>query len=103
MKIHGVVGGCVGVLGVYFHLSRWEWAYLLASIFIVIGFELMNTAIEHAVDLVTIQISPMAKLAKDVAAGAVLVMSIHAVIAGSLIFGPRLVTLFEQVKGGVSG
>ncbi|AMX82858.1 diacylglycerol kinase [Geobacillus subterraneus] len=76
-------GGIVG-------LSRWEWAVLLLTVGAVITLELVNTAIERAVDLVTDEFHPLAKAAKDIAAAAVLVAAGLAVIIGVLLFWPHL-------------
>ncbi|MEL7237649.1 MAG: diacylglycerol kinase family protein [Planctomycetota bacterium] len=71
-------------------LGRLEWAALFICIGLVIALELTNTAIEVTVDLVCPQPDPRAKLAKDAAAGAVLVMAIASAGVGVLIFAPRL-------------
>jgi undecaprenol kinase len=63
---------------------------LLAWVTLVLSLELINTAIERAVDLVTKDVHPLAKQAKDVAAGAVLVASVGAAVTALIIFGPRL-------------
>jgi undecaprenol kinase len=63
---------------------------LLAWVTLVLSLELMNTAIERAIDLVTKDVHPLAKQAKDVAAGAVLVASVGAAVTALIIFGPRL-------------
>ncbi len=60
---------------------------------LVIALELVNTAIESVVDLVTTERKPLAKTAKDTAAGAVLVAAIMAAIVGLIIFVPRIVSL----------
>ena len=59
----------------------------------VIALELVNTAIESVVDLVTTERKPLAKTAKDTAAGAVLVAAIMAAIVGLIIFVPRIASL----------
>jgi len=74
----------------YCKLARYEWMYLLITITLVLFAELVNTAIEAYVDLVTSEIIEQARIAKDVAAGAVLMTSFHAVLAGGILFIPRL-------------
>lgn len=69
----------------WFVLSRTDWALLVIAIVLVLASELINTAIEKAVDLATQERHPLAKIAKDAAAGAVLVFAIGAVIVGVLI------------------
>ena len=59
----------------------------------MIALELVNTAVESVVDLVTTERKPLAKVAKDTAAGAVLVAAIMAAIVGLIIFVPRIVSL----------
>ena len=61
---------------------------------LVISCELINTAIEAVVDLVTEEYHPLAKVAKDTAAAAVFVFAIIAIIVGLIIFGPKVVALF---------
>ncbi|UPL48996.1 diacylglycerol kinase family protein [Hymenobacter sublimis] len=77
-------------LGLYFGLERWEWAVVALAVGAVWCAELVNTAIEAVVNLVSPDYHPLAGRAKDVAAGAVLVMAIAALAVGLLIFGPRV-------------
>ena len=81
-----------------------EWAILTVCIFAVISAELFNTAVERAVDTATSEIKPTAKLAKDAAAGAVLMICICSVIVGIYLFGDftrigsTLVHIFTEPK-----
>ena len=68
-------------------VSLIEWCILVLVIGIILALEMINTAIERCVDLVTKDYRELAKIAKDVSAGAVLVMSMFSVILGILIFG----------------
>ena len=88
MKIHVMMALCVVVCGMFFHITKIEWMICLGLIALVIAMELMNTAIEATVDLFTDQRHPLAKLAKDAAAGAVLVIAFGAAIIGLMIFIP---------------
>ena len=90
LKIHIFIMGCVIICGFAFHISYFEWMICLLLFAIVISLELVNTAIEAVVDLCSPQKHPLAKYAKDVAAGAVLVSAIIAVLIGLLIFIPRI-------------
>ncbi len=72
------------------HLSAIEWMFISFAICGVLALELVNTAIERVVDLVTKDIHPLAKQAKDVAAGAVLLYAILSVIIGCIIFLPKI-------------
>lgn len=78
-------------------LSRWEWALVIYAIGSVITAEVMNTALELAVDLAQPKFHPLAGMAKDVAAGAVLVTALQSVVIGLFIFGPPLWRWLEQV------
>lgn len=95
MKIHCFVAVCVIVAGVLFHISVTEWCICLVLFGLILSLELVNTAIEAVVDLVTEDKKPLAKLAKDTAAGAVLIAAAMAAMAGLLIFVPKLVSLLK--------
>ena len=77
-------------------LSRAEWAILLLTIGAVLALEGVNSAIEAVVDLVTEEYHPLAKSAKDVAAGAVWLMALMAAAIGALLFLPRLAALVPR-------
>lgn len=91
VKIHFLATFCVIGAGFYFHITTVEWLILLLTIGIVISLEMVNTALEKTVDLVTSEFHPLAKIAKDVAAGVVLFFSFIAVIIGAIIFLPYMV------------
>lgn len=90
MKIHLIAATGVILLGFFTHLSKPEWIAILLCIFLVLVTELINTALEQTVDLVTRKRRYRAMLAKDMAAGAVLLSSLLAVIIGILIFFDKL-------------
>ena len=92
MKIHILAMTIVIALGIFFKLNKIEWCIITIAIVMVISAELFNTAIETVVDMVSPQKNPQAKLAKDIAAGAVLTLAIGAVIIGAIIFIPKIVT-----------
>ena len=73
-----------------------EWYILIILFGLVITSELINTAIETLTNLVSPEYHPLAKLAKDTAAGAVLVMSIAAAVIGIIIFAPKLWVLLQN-------
>jgi diacylglycerol kinase len=77
--------------GFYFEIASWEWSVILITIGLVIGLEMINTAIELLVDLVTRERKPQAGKIKEIAAGAVLVVSVIAVIIGVIVFRKYLV------------
>ncbi len=95
IKIEIVVGIIASILGFLLNISVIEWAIIVLVIAMVICLELVNTAIERAVDLTTKEYKELAKIAKDVAAGAVLVMSMFSVIIGIIIFLPKLMLLIR--------
>lgn len=85
-KLHILVSVIVILTAVALDFSALRMTVLLIVIGIVLALELMNTAVEKTVDLITLERHPLAKEAKDAAAGAVLVFSIFAVIIGVLLF-----------------
>ena len=91
MRSHVLSALAAIIAGLIFRISAIEWLLLLLSIFLVIAFEIMNSAVENVVDLASdYHFSMRAKNAKDMAAGAVLVVSVFAVITGLIIFLPKL-------------
>ncbi|GGE74459.1 undecaprenol kinase [Priestia taiwanensis] len=90
MKIHLVAAGIVLGAGMYFRINQTEWLVLLLVIAGVLALEMVNSAIEATVDLVTAERHPLAKIAKDVAAGAVLLFTCFAVIIGFIVFWPYI-------------
>ena len=91
MRSHVLSALAAIIAGLIFRISAIEWLLLLLSIFLVIAFEIMNSAVENVVDLASdYHFSMRAKNAKDMAAGAVLVVSGFAVITGLIIFLPKL-------------
>lgn len=89
-RIHAVATVVVVGLGAWLGLSLQEWALITVAIAIVWVAEAINTAIESVVDLCSPDLHPLAKRAKDVAAGAVLLASLFAVILGVLVLGPAV-------------
>ena len=74
-----------------------EWGILVLVISMVLALEMINTAIERCVDLVTKEYKELAKNAKDIAAGAVLVMSMFSVVIGIIIFLPKIMNLLGGI------
>ncbi|MCB8933205.1 MAG: diacylglycerol kinase [Fimbriimonadaceae bacterium] len=96
MRFHLYVVLIVMLLGVFFNLGLREMLVLLFTISLVLVAEMFNSAIEATVDLVQPNYHPLAKFAKDIAAGAVLITTIIAVVVGSLmILGENR---WEQIK-----
>lgn len=92
--VHTLATILVIIFGIYFKLSSLEWVAIFLSIGLVIATELINTSIEATIDLITNQINPLAKIAKDTAAGAVLVFGFTALVIGLIIFLPKVMGLF---------
>ncbi|MCM3091422.1 MULTISPECIES: diacylglycerol kinase family protein [unclassified Cytobacillus] len=90
LQIHLAVAVAVIFFGGYFGISRLEWIIIILAIGGMLSLELLNTAIERAVDLATEDYHPLAKQAKDIAAGAVLVFAIVSIIVGGIIFLPKI-------------
>ncbi len=84
----------VVILGFLFKISVSEWAILTITVGLVISFELINTALEAVVDLITDKYHPLAKVAKDTSAAAVLILAIVSIIEGLIIFLPKIISLF---------
>lgn len=91
MFIHFLITIIVVITGIYVRLSLNEWFICLLLFALVFSLELINTAIENTVDLVTTKKNKKAKLAKDAAAGAVLIAAIFASIIGIIIFLPKFI------------
>ena len=97
MKIHCLAIIAVTCAGTLFHITPAEWCICLLLFGLVASLELVNTAVEAVVDLVTEEKKPLAKIAKDTAAGAVLFTAVMAVIIGCIIFIPHLLELAGRI------
>ena len=97
IRYHFVAALAVIFLALFFKVSAVEFFLLVLAAILVIFAELMNTAIEAVVDLVTTDYHELAKRAKDVAAGAVLVTSVGAVVLGYLVLSGHIFQLFDSV------
>lgn len=90
MKLHAGAAAAAVIFGFVGDLARWEWCVLLLAVMAVLTAELINTAIERAVDFVSPEYRREAKLIKDLAAGAVLTAAGFAALLGGLLLAPRL-------------
>lgn len=95
MRIHCVMLFLVILSGVIFKISYYEWLICLILFAIVLTSELFNTAIETVVDMVMPYKDTKAKIAKDVSAGAVLVVAFFAALIGLIIFIPKFISLIS--------
>ena len=100
MPIHLVIAAGVIGLGVWLGLSTTQWAVLALTIGSVLAAELLNSSLEVVVDMVSPDYHPLAKRAKDVAAGAVLLAAMVSVLVGLLILGPPLWAQLMRLFGG---
>lgn len=89
MKIHCCAMILVVMTGTILHIPVWKWCVCFCLIGLVMALELVNTAVEAVVDLVTKERKPLAKLAKDAAAGAVLIAAVISAFAGLIMFIPE--------------
>lgn len=87
LRFHIFAAGNVCIFAYSYGINRQDWAILLLTITAVISLELLNTAVERAVDTATEEFMPAAKLAKDAAAAAVLISALGAVLIGMCLFG----------------
>lgn len=94
LRIHFVAAIFVIILSILFHVNPFEKGILGIMILLVIAAEMINTSIEEMADLITKEHREEARIAKDVAAGMVLLTAIGSVIVGALIFIPYIVKLF---------
>src|SRR4051812_1172724 len=90
MRIHFAVALAVLIAGLAVDVSRLELIALLLAIAFVLIAEMLNTALEAAIDLATTSFDPMAKLAKDIAAGAVLIAAVNALAVGYIVFSGKV-------------
>ena len=97
MRIHCMAVILVTAAGTLFQITAVEWCVCLLLFALVAGLELVNTAIEAVVDLVTEEKKPLAKIAKDTAAGAVLFAAIISAFVGCIIFLPYVFELAEKI------
>jgi diacylglycerol kinase (ATP) len=102
MRIHFVIAAIVLVVALISNVTKFELIALLISITFVLIAEMLNSAIEGAVDVATTTFDPMAKLAKDTAAGAVLIATANAVVVGYLVFSGKVAdkssTILEKIR-----
>jgi diacylglycerol kinase (ATP) len=89
MRIHFMIAAAVLIIALFLDVSKMELIALLISITFVLIAEMLNTAIEGAIDVSTTSFDPNAKLAKDVAAGSVLIATVNAIAVGYLVFANK--------------
>ena len=90
IRFHLIAIVLVCIAAAWVRLSPLEWALLLIMCAVVLSLEMLNTAIELTVDRMGLERHPLAKAAKDVAAGAVLLAVVFAIVVGILLLGPPI-------------
>lgn len=93
--IHYVAAVLAVGAGIVFSISSLEWLFVITCIAGVIALEMVNTAIEKVVDLVTNDYHVLAEKAKDLAAGAVFLYALYSMVVGAIIFLPKIFEFFS--------
>ena len=96
MRVHLVIAVLAILTGIILHISAIEFALIFITIGIVLTAEMFNTVFELCIDLASPEYHPLAKIAKDIAAGAVLLSAIFAVVVGLFVFVPHLWALIRR-------
>ena len=81
----------VTILGFYFHIKPSEWLFILFAVGSVSSMEMINSSIEATIDLITVEKHPLAKIAKDTASAATLILCVVSLIGGLIIFLPYFI------------
>ena len=97
LRIHSCTAMLVLLLSAWLRLTKIEWLLIILAIALVFIAEMFNTVVELMIDLITTEQSPLARRAKDIAAGAVLVAALTATAVGCAVFGPRLWLIIDQL------
>lgn len=93
MRVHLAAAACAIAAGLVLRIGAADWACVITAIGLVLATEVLNTVVEALTDLLTREFHPLAKVAKDAAAGAVLIASVAAVGVAAAVFLPRLLAL----------
>ena len=99
MLIHVIATIGVVTANILFGISSFEWLVTLLSIGMVLSAELINTAIEAVVDLVTLEIHPLAKIAKDCGSAATFVLAMMAAAIGFVVYIPHIIEIVKNIIG----
>jgi diacylglycerol kinase len=95
-QVHLALSIFVLLLSIYFKVSNLDWLIIILTITLGLAIELLNTAIEFAVDLMTQEYKLYAKLAKDIAASAMFVYAVGSVLIAGVIFLPHILSLWPS-------
>ena len=94
--IHGIATIFSICLGIIFQIKLSEWAIVFIALGVILGMELINTAIEATVDMITLERHPLAKIAKDCGSAASFIMSLVALVIGLFVFAPYFMEVFKR-------
>ena len=94
--LHAIAVVIAVSLGIFFKIKISEWAIIFIALGIILALELLNTAIEAAVDLTTTKIHPLAKIAKDCGSAASFVMSIVSIVISLFVFWPYIIEFINK-------
>ena len=97
MRVHFLFSVLILLLAIYLNISKLELLILLVAIAFVLFSEMFNTAIEYTVDLASNTVNPLARIIKDISAGAVLLTAVNALVACYIIFSRHLDIPFENM------
>lgn len=89
--VHFIITVLVIIFGIYFKIEMYEWLTIMILLGLVLAAELINTAFEATLDFISPTVHPLAKIAKDTAAAAVLVLASISFVSGLIIFIPKIV------------
>ena len=95
LKIQLIMAFLVIIFSIVIKINKIEMMFICIAICFVIFAEVVNTAIEKTVDLVTEEYNEKAKIAKDIAAGAVIISSINAIIVGIIVFLEKIINVIK--------
>lgn len=95
--LHGGFSLITIIFGIIFQIKLSEWAIVFIALGVLLSMELINTAIEAAVDLVTLEIHPLAKVAKDCGSAASFVMTFVAIVICLFVYGPYIMRIIELI------
>ena len=93
--MHGLCTIVDVCLGIIFKISLTQWSMILIALGVILSIELLNTAIEAAIDLVTLEYHPLAKIAKDCGSAATFIAVLIAVAINAFIFIPKILVVFN--------
>ena len=92
--IHAIATIFSVCLGIIFQIKLSEWAIVFIALGVILGMELINTAIEATVDLITLETHPLAKIAKDCGSAASFILALVAIVISLFVFGPYFMEVF---------